>query len=147
MTTRRKWACWSSVIIAGLLSSLLSFLGLFGLAWGGFLQDGHPAWMAAVFFPFTLALPLFVVAAAVSRLGLYALWATVPFPWFAAIATSIPDFKPGPIGFLESVALCAYLSVPLALLAALVQYGTHFYEITYDSQWIKWKVATHESAS
>jgi hypothetical protein len=126
---------------------MLSFFGLFGLAWGGFLQDGQPAWMAAAFFPFALALPLFVVAAAVTRRALYALWAAVPFPWLAMIATSSPDFKPGPTGFLEVVVLCSCLSVPLAVLAALVQYGTHFYEITYDSQWIRWKVPAHESAS
>jgi hypothetical protein len=134
-------------MVAGLLASLLSFLGLFGLAWGGFLQDGHPAWMAAAFFPFALALPLFVAAAVVSRLALYALWASVPVPWFGVIAISIHEFKPGPIGFLEGVALWASLSVPLALLAALVQYGTRFYEITYDSQWVRWKVAKHESAN
>jgi hypothetical protein len=147
MTNSRKWACWSSLIIAGLLSSLLSFLGLFGLAWGGFPQKDHSAWMAAVFFPFALALPLFVVAAAASRFALYALWATVPFPWFGVVATSVPDFKPGPIGFLEGVVLCAYLSVPIALFAALVQYGTHFYEVTYDSQWVRWKEVTHESTN
>jgi hypothetical protein len=147
MTTKRKWACWLSLSVAGLLSSLFSFLGLFGLAWGGFLRSGHPAWMMAVFFPFALALPLFVLASAVSRLAMYALWAAVPFPWLGVIATSFHDFKPGLIGFLEGVVPCAYLSVALALLAALVQYGTHFYQITHDSQWIRWRVANHESAN
>jgi hypothetical protein len=147
MTTRRKWACWISLVTAGLLSSLLSFLGLFGLAWGGFPQQDHTAWMAAMFFPFVLALPLFVVAAGVSRLALYALWATAPCPWFAVIATSIHDFQHGTNSLLESVVLCAFLSVPLALLAALVQYGTHFYQITYDRHWVKWKVAAHDSTN
>jgi hypothetical protein len=135
------------VIIAALFSLLLSFLGLFGLAWGGFPQKDHSATIMAMFFPFALAFPLFAFAVGVSRLALYAIWAATPFPWFAVVATSLHGFRPGLIGFLDGVVLCAYPSIPLALLAALIQFGTHFYEFTYDSHWVRWKVATHETTN
>ena len=147
MTTSKKALCVVSLVVAGTLSIFLSFLGGFGLLWSGFPQKDHSFFVLAMFLPFFLALPLFILSACVSKTALYALWAAVPFPWIAVIEMSIPNLRPGPLGFFESMWACAYASVPLAILAALVQFGAHFYEFTCDSNWVRWKEVKHDLAA
>jgi hypothetical protein len=139
MTTSKRWLCFSSIIVAGLFGLLLSFLGGFGLLWGGFPGKNHSALLLLMFFPYLLAFPLFALATGVTKTAIYALWLVIPLPWIAVIQISIPFPQTGLIGFLRSVATCAYISVPLFVFAALVQYGSHFYEFTHNGQWVKWK--------
>jgi len=147
MTNNRKWLCFGSLTVAGLLSLLLSFLGTFGLSWGGFPNDAHSAFLLVMFLPFLLAFPLFVLAVGVSNLAAFALWICVPFLWITWFGTSVHDFKGGPLEFAKFLALCCCATLPLLILAALVQFGTHFYEFTYDRRWVRWKEASQESAS
>jgi hypothetical protein len=146
MTTSRKWLCFGSLTVAGLLSAFLSFLGAFGLSWGGFPRDGHSAFLLPLFIPFLVAFPLFLFALGVSKLASLALWICVPSSWLAVFETSVQDFKGGPLDFVKFLAECCYMALPLLLLAALVQFGTQFYEFTYDRQWVRWKEANHEPA-
>jgi hypothetical protein len=147
MKTSRKFLCFSSLIAACLLSLLLSFLGLFGLTWGGTPQAIESPSILILFFPYLLAFPLFALAVAVSRLGSLALWIAVPLPGLAVFEGSVHDFKGGPLDLVKFLVLCCYPALPLLLLAALVQFGTHFYELTYDRRWVRWKEALHEPAA
>ena len=144
MTTSRKWLCISSLIVAGLLSLLLSALGGFGLLWGGFPQKDHSALFLAMFLPFLLAFPLFAFAVFVSRPVSLALWIAIPFPALAVFEISSLDFKGGPFDFLKFLAECTKMAWPLLILAALVQFGTQFYEFTHDGQWVRWKKVSNE---
>lgn len=144
MTTSRKVLCVSSLIVAGLLSVFLSFLGAFGLVWGGFPKDGESALLLGIFLPLLFTFPLFALSVGVSKLASRALWVCVPFPWLAWFETSLHGFKGGPLDLAKSLAECSYMAWPLLFLAALVQFGTHFYEFTHDSRWVRWKEAKHE---
>jgi hypothetical protein len=147
MATSKKWLCAASLTAAGLLSLFLSFIGGFGLLWAGFPQKDHSASVLAMFLPFLLAFPLFALAVGVSRLALLALWVAVPFPWLAYSAMLIHGFKGGPANLLKFSAEPAYMALPLFVAAALVQFGTQFYEITNDSQWVRWKASKDASAA
>jgi len=147
MTTSRKWLCIGSLAVAGLLSLLLSCFGGFALLWAGFPEKDHSARLMAMFLPFLLAFPLFALAAAVSRLASVALWIAVPFPWLAVFELNTHDFRGDPLSFMKLLASSFHMALPLLIVAALVQFGTQFYELTHNSQWVRWKEATHEPAN
>jgi hypothetical protein len=90
---------------------------------------------------------LFAFAVGVSRLASLALWIVVPLPWLSAFLAAALEFKGGPLEFVRFLGVCSGMALPLLLLAALVQFGTHFYEFTYDRHWVRWKEASHEPAA
>jgi hypothetical protein len=147
MTTSRKWLCFASVALGGLLSLLFSFLGLFGFTWGGIPESIESPSILFLFMPYLLAFPLFALAVAVSRLASLALWIAVPIPSVAMFQGNIHDFKGGPFDLVRFIGECSLPALPLLLLAALVKFGTHFYEVTYDRTWVRWKDGSHEPAS
>jgi hypothetical protein len=146
MKTSSKWLCFGSLIFAGLLSLLLSFFGLFGLAWSGFPQKSSPASILGIFLPDLLALPLFAVTVAVWKRAWLFSWFLVPFPAITILASSVHDLKGTSIGVARSLAEFSRLTCPLLILAALVQFGTNFYEFRQDGHWVRWKEASHETA-
>ena len=66
--------------------------------------------------------------------------------WIALVWIVMRAFRGGPLDFLTALVVCRTEMIPvsLLLLGALVQFGTHFYEFTHDSQWVRWKEAKHE---
>jgi hypothetical protein len=147
MKTSKKWLCWSSLALGGLISLLLSFWGAFGMLWGGFPHKDQSNFGMLILLPNLLALPIFVLAVGVSKHALWALWVLAPIPWLAVISGAFHGFQPGPIGFLKSVIVCGYPSWYLFFLCGLVQFGTQFYELTHDSKWVRWKEASHGPAA
>jgi hypothetical protein len=145
MTTSRKWLCFGALIVAGLLSLLLSFWGVFGLAWVGFPQTGvyDSAWELALFLPFVLAFPLLALAVGATKYATLALWIIAPLPSLTVLVGNVNGFKGGPSDLMKFLAECIFASVPLLILAALVHFGTHFYEFTRDSRWVRWKEPKH----
>jgi hypothetical protein len=149
MKTSNKVLCFSSLAIAGVLSILLSFFGLFGLAWGGFPKSGYDAQAVELFLPLVLALPLFALAVGVTKYASLVLWIMVAISWIVMIRISMSNFHGGPLDFLTLLVVSLFRSFPmlLLLLAALVEFCTHFYEFTRDRSWVRWKGAEHQPAA
>jgi len=145
MKTSSKCLCIGALNVGGLLSLLLSFLGLFGLAWGGFPQKSPPASLLGIFLPYLLALPLFAVTVAIWKRAWLFFWFLVPFPALTILASSVQDLKGTSIGLAKYLQGFSRLTCPLLILGALVQFGTHFYELRHDGQWVRWKEASHET--
>jgi hypothetical protein len=146
MKTRKKVLCISSLVVAAVLSALLSFLGIFSLAWTGLPTNSQDAPVLGLFVPLVLAFPLFALSVAVTKYAPLVLWGMVAIPWIVIARLVLRDLRGGPLDFLTQMTLCRTDIIPIALmiLAALTQYGTHFYKFTHDRQWVRWKEAEHE---
>ena len=147
MTTSKKWLCIGSLTVAGAISLALSFFGGCGLLWGGFPQKNHSVTFLGILLPYLFALPVSAFAATVWKPASLLLWFMVPIHWLAMFEISIPDFKGGPLALFGLIWSCLYWTKGLLILAALVQFGTGFYELTHDKQWARWAGATSEPAN
>jgi hypothetical protein len=125
MTISKKWFCISALIVAGLLSVLCSFLGLFALGWGGFGRGKGSVAMLGFVLPLLIAFPLFALSLGVTRFASLGLWCAAPYHWFWLIEVSSSPPSQGPLEFLKLLARCFVEPQVLLLLfvAVLVQFG------------------------
>jgi hypothetical protein len=142
----RKWLCITSLAAAGVLSLGFSLFGLMFFLWGGFPPKENTAAALALGLPYLLSFPLVLLAVLVWKPASRILWLAVPFPWLGVIGFSYRDLDPRPLKFLASVAVCAYPILPLVILAALVQYGIRFFEVTGGSNGYKWSGVLNDHA-
>jgi hypothetical protein len=147
MIASRKWLCGLSLFFGGLLSLLLSILGFSGLVWPGFAPTLPFPFTLALLLPYLLAFPLFVFAVAFSKRGSLVLWIVTPFPGLAPLVFLIHGQNGSAVNVLRLLARNASSVLPLLALAALVQFGTRFYEFTHDSKWVRWKKDNLEPAA
>jgi hypothetical protein len=145
MTNNQKLLCIGSLLGAGILSLIISFFGGFALLWAGIEEKPSPyIWLAFVIAPI-LAFPLFLLAVGVSRLASFALWVMVLMHWIAMTLLSFP-FS-GPMNVLRILIFCLFSKsmMSLIVLAALVTFGTHFYQLPLDKRFFMRSGAKYET--
>ena len=125
MTNSRRWVIPLTWTVAGLIATVLTFQGVFGLLWGGFPGRDVPWELAGILGPLALTFPLFFLSVFRFRLAPLGLWILVPIHWISTIAISLPDFKGGPLELLRLLAssFCTVTLLGLAIVAGLVQWS------------------------
>jgi hypothetical protein len=126
MKTIDKWFCIGLLIFAGLLSSLTSLMGFVAI-FGIEFQNPPPATVLIPFLLLGLELPIFALSVIVSRRFFHALWAMALL--FGSPINGHGHFLR--VVFRESA------TIPLLVVAALVQLCTSFYLLPLDKRLAK----------
>jgi|ERR1017187_1100611 hypothetical protein len=133
MKTIDKLSCIGLLIFAGLLSLLVSSFG-FGAIFAIEFQNPPPATALVPFLLLGLELPIFALSVGVSRRFYPGLWAIAIMHPLAMLLFGSPINGHGHflrVVFRESA------TIPLLLIAALVQFCTTFYLLRLDKQLAK----------
>jgi len=121
-----RWHLIGALTLAGLLSLYASYFGLMGLLWGGFPRNKFPIPLILLFFLPLLAFPMFMLAAASSRLASFCLWALGPAYSLAMFQIDAEKFAGSFIHYLGLFFDCLFdkLAIVLWVTAWLVHYGS-----------------------
>jgi len=133
MKTIDKWFCIGLLIFAGLLSSLTSLMGFVAI-FGIEFQNPPPATVLIPFLLLGLELPIFALSVIVSRRFFHALWAMALLHPLTMLLFGSPINGHGHflrVVFRESA------TIPLLVVAALVQLCTSFYLLPLDKRLAK----------
>jgi hypothetical protein len=134
MKVDQKWHFIGALTLAGLFSLYASYYALMGFLWGGFPRQKFPIPLVLLFLAPLLALPLFALALASSKMASFCLWGLGPAYSLAMFQISAGRFAGGFLQYLGLLLDCIFdkMAVILWITAWLAYFGTRIYNRPQD---------------